>query len=163
LIIAFFSILTFNSSAQEEIFEKIENKTWLDDNGSTGITIVFYKTHNGLLKSIRQINGSGVPVVTSAIYDIEIRNDTIYLLDGMNLKTSERIGELDYKFDFKTGLIIKKGGQLKIISEEPILFAWTDKRRNVLAQIDLKLLTEILIKKNEIYKDEDLIKTLIDK
>lgn len=160
---ALLSILTLNSFAQEEISEKINNSTWFEDNGFAGTTIVFYRTTNGLLKAIRQINGSGVPVIGSEIYDVEIRDDTIYLLGGLNLKTSAKIGNYYYNFDKKTGQILKNGKQLKKIFEEPILFSWTDNKRDVKTQIDLKSLSEILIEKNQIYKESDLIKIQINK
>jgi len=86
LIIAFFSILTLTLNAQDKIFEKIENHTWFESDGFTGVNITFYKTANGLLKVIRQKNGSGIPVVGSEIYDVEIKHDTIYLMNGLNLK-----------------------------------------------------------------------------
>ena len=159
-------LLTFMSvsiHAQDTLFEKINNKTWFETNGFAGTTIVFYQTTNGLIKSIRQLNGSGVPVVSSGIYDVEIIKDTVYLFNGLNLKTSQKLNDIYYKYDIKTGLLTNKLEPLKITHEEPILFAWSDKKKSVLTQIDLKLLTKILIVKNEIYKDEDLIKTLIDK
>jgi hypothetical protein len=163
LTIAFLSILTLTSYAQDKIFEKIDNKTWFENNGFAGATIVFYKTTNGLIKAIKQLNGSGVPVVSSGIFDVVIRQDTVFLFNGLNLKTSEKLDDFNYNYDNKTELLINNGNQLKITHEEPILYAWTDKRKNFSTQIDMKLLIEILIGKNEIYKDEDLIKTLIDK
>lgn len=163
LIIAFLSILTLNLKAQEEIFEKIDNKTWFENIGFAGTSIIFYRTTNGILKAIKQINGSGVPVISSEIYDVEIREDTIYLLNGLNLKTAEKVGNYYYNFDKKTGFIYKNEVQVKILSVEPILFTWTDKRKDVMTQIDVKQLSDILIKVNEIYKEEYLVKILIDK
>ena len=162
-IILFLSILTLTTYAGDNIIERIENKTWFESTGFGGTTIVFYNTTNGLIKAIRQTNGSGVPVVSSGIYDVEIRKDTVFLFNGLNLKTSEKLDDFNYNYDSKTRLLLNNGNQLKILHEEPILYAWTDKRKNVKTQIDVKLLTEILIEKNEIYKDEDLIKILIDK
>ena len=159
LIIALLSILTLNSFAQDTIFEKINNKTWFENNGFAGATIVFYKTSDGLLKAIRQLNGSGVPVVSSGIYDVEIKNDTLFLFNGLNLKTSEKLGNYTYNFDNVTGQI----KQLRKMRDNPVLFTWTDKRKDVKTQIDVRLLSEILIEKNEIYKESDLIKILIDK
>ncbi len=163
LIIAFFSILTLTLNAQDKIFEKIENHTWFESDGFTGVNITFYKTANGLLKVIRQKNGSGIPVVGSEIYDVEIKHDTIYLMNGLNLKTSEKLGSYNYNFDNKTKQIFRNREHLKIIFKEPILFAWTDKRKDFKTQIDIRLLSKVLIEKNEIYKEADLIKTLIDK
>ena len=158
LIIALLSFLTFKALAQDTIFEKINNKTWFEEIGFAGTTIVFYKTSNGLIKAIRQINGSGVPVVSSGIYDVEIKNDTVFLLNGLNLKTSEKLRNYTYNFDDVTGQIM----QLKRIADISILFTWTDKRKDLKTRIDVRLLSEILIEKNEIYKETDLIKTLID-
>jgi hypothetical protein len=155
--------MTLNLKAQEEIFEKIDNKTWFENSGFAGTSIVFYRTTNGLFKAIRQINGSGVPVVGSEIYDVEIRNDTIYLLDGLNLKTAEKVGIYYYNFDNKTGFLYKNAIQLKILTVEPILFTWSEKRKDFTTQIDVRLLRKILISKNEIYKESDLIQILKDK
>lgn len=163
LFIAFLSIMTLNLKAQEEIFEKVYNRTWFENSGFAGTFIVFYKTTNGLLKAIKQINGSGVPIISSEIYDVEIQEDTIYLLNGINLKTAEKVGNYYYNFDKKTGLIHKNEEHVKILSNEPILFTWTDKRKDVKTQIDVKRLSDILIKVNEIYKEENLVKILIDK
>jgi len=102
-IIAFSFLLATTSVAQDKIFGEIENKTWFENNEFAGITLVFYKTTNGLLKAIRQINGSGVPVISSGIYDFEIENDTIYLLNGLNLNTSEKLDGLKYVYKIELG------------------------------------------------------------
>jgi hypothetical protein len=163
LIIVLFSIVTLNLKAQEEIFEKIDNKTWFENVGFAGTSIVFYKTTDGLFKAIRQINGSGVPVIGSEIYDVAIRKDTIYLLNGLNLKTAEKIGNYYYNFDSKTGFIFKNEIQLKILSGVPILFTWTEKRKDVKTQIDVESLMKISINENEIYKESDLVLIQKDK
>lgn len=163
VIIFLLTILNVSINAQDKLFDKINNKTWLENNGFAGTTIVFYQTTNGLIKSIRQLNGSGVPVLSSGIYDVEINKDTVYLFNGLNLKTSEKLNDFYYSYDIKNGLSTNKGEPLKIVVGKPILFAWSDNRKSIMTQIDMKLLTQILIEKNEIYKDEDLSKTLIDK
>lgn len=159
LILAFLSLMTYNSYAQEEILEKISDKTWFEDKGFAGTTIVFYKTSNGLIKAIKQINGSGVPVVASGIYDVNFLTDTIFLFNGLNLSTSDKLEDFRYSYDKATGQIIS----LRVIFNEPILFTWTDKRKDVKTQLDVQRLSDITIKNNEIYKEEDLVKILIDK
>ncbi len=161
-IIALLSVVTINSYAQDTIFEKISNKTWFEDDFA-GITVVFYKTSTGLLKAIRQRNGSGVPVVSSAIYDVENRNDTVFLFNGLNLKTAEKEGSYYYNFDNKTGLLYKDAKQLSILLDKPILFTWTEKRKDFTTQIDVILLSKITISKNEIYKESDLVPIQMDK
>jgi len=153
------SLLFLNTYAQDSIIDKIGNKTWFEDNGFAGTTIIFYKTSNGLKKAIKQINGSGVPVVSSGIYDVKFQADTIILLNGLNLNTSNSLEDCKYSYDKATGQI----KSLRVMKEEPILFTWTDKRKDVKTQIDVKLLSDIAINENEIYKEEDLVKILIDK
>jgi len=162
LIIAFFSIATINSTAQElEVFEKIENKTWFDNDGFAGTSFIFYRTTNGLFKAIRQIHGSGVPVIGSEIYDVEIRDDTLFLFNGLNLKTAENTSNYQLYFDIKSGQLSNNDEPLKIFYDKPILFAWND-NVDVFAQIDLRLLKQLHIGKKEIYKEEDLIKIQTD-
>jgi len=159
LILSFLYFLTINSFSQEDIINEIDNKTWVEENGFAGTTIVFYKTTNGLFKAIKQINGSGVPVVASGIYDMKFLKDTIVLFNGLDLITSDKLEDCRYIYDKTKGQIIS----LRIIFDEPILYTWTDKRKDVKTQIDVKLLSDIVIKNNEIYKEEDLIKILINK
>lgn len=157
------SIMKFTAYGQDKIFEKINNKTWYENykNNVLEANIVFYKTTNGLIKAIRQLIGSAFPVVSSEIYDVVIRRDTVFLFNGLNLKTSEKLEDSYYNYNNKTGLLIKNGNELKIIHEEPILYAWTTKLGDF-TQIDVNLLKKISIGKNEIYKDKDLNKILID-
>ncbi|QQS50979.1 MAG: hypothetical protein IPM71_15600 [Bacteroidota bacterium] len=152
-------ILSLNSYAQNSIIDKIDNKTWFEENGFAGTTIVFYQTSNGLNKAIKQINGSGVPVVASGIYDVEFQTDSIILFNGLNLNTSDKLEDSKYSYDKTSGHISSLG----IMFDVPTLYTWTDKRKDVNTQIDVKRLTDIPIKTNEIYKEEDLVKILIDK
>jgi len=152
-------ILSLNSYAQDSIIDKVDNKTWFEDNEFAGTTIVFYQTSNGINKAIKQINGSGVPVVASGIYDVEFIADTIILFNGLNLNTSDKLENCRYSYDNATGKI----NSLRVMNNEPILYTWTVKRKDVKTQIDVKRLSEIAIKNNEIYKEEDLVKILIDK
>jgi hypothetical protein len=145
-----------------DIFVKISNKTWFQENGFAGTTIVFYKTDNGLLKCIRQINGSGVPVVSSEIYDIEIQEDTIRLINGLTLKTSQKLIDCVFIFDNEKQLLFDKMTPLRILLEKPILFSWTVKRKNFLTKVNVNLLAKIPIQKNEIYKDSDIEEILFD-
>lgn len=157
------SILTLTLFATDDVFDKIEKKTWFESNGFAGNSTIFYKTSSGLLKAIRQKHGSGVLVISSTIYDVEIIQDTILMFNGLDLKTSEKQENFNYIFDSRTGLLQINGKFLEIASEDPTLYAWTDKRKSFMTQIDLKLLSEISIEKNQIYNNKDLIKTLKDK
>lgn len=158
LIILFISsFLTLNLWAQYSRFEKFEDKTWFENNDFAGITVVFYQTANGLHKAIRQINGSGVPVVASAIYDLEISQDTVYLINGLNLKTGEKVEDYCYCIDSIAGQIFSNKELLKKICNEAILYAWIDKKINTNTLISLKKLKKLPLLRNEIYKKEDLV------
>jgi hypothetical protein len=128
-----------------DIFVKISNKTWFQENGFAGTTIVFYKTDNGLLKCIRQINGSGVR-----------------LINGLTLKTSQKLIDCVFIFDNEKQLLFDKMTPLRILLEKPILFSWTVKRKNFLTKVNVNLLAKIPIQKNEIYKDSDIEEILFD-
>lgn len=153
------SILSFKAFMQDYIIDRIENKTWFEDNGFAGTTIVFYRTSNGIVKAIKQINGSGVPVVGSGIYDVKIYANSITLFNGLDLNSSKRLKDCSYSYDRESGVIVS----LRVISDKPILYTWTKKRKDVKTQIDVKRLSDICIKANEIYKEEDLVKILIDR
>jgi hypothetical protein len=117
LTIAFSLILTLALNAQDKVLEKIEHKTWFEYDGFAGASIIFYEASNRIKKVIRQINGPGVPVISSGIYDVEIKQDIIFLSNGLNLKKSEKLKDYQYKYGNTAGHIIS----LRIINEKPIL------------------------------------------
>ena len=185
----------------QDIFEQITNKTW----DGYFESFIFYKTRNGLMKAIVQYHGSGIYIVGSNIYDVEIRQDTVFLYNGLNLDTRKKLARppkteqvkeqilevrlksffssfnhnkvkatksdsasreewiiLDYKFDNNKKILSNKKGSLRISEEKPILYEWISGYDNK-QQIDVKLLSDIPIEKNQIYKVEDLTSILIDK
>jgi hypothetical protein len=161
LFVSIFCITTLILSAQNTVLEKIEDKTWFENSGFTGNTVVFYQTSNGLVKAIRQINGSGVPVVSSAIYDVELKQDTVYLMNGLNLKDGRDEVQYAYIFNEASGKLMTDGEPLKILFDDCVIFAWSANKKNLTTQIDLPLLKELEIGKHEIYKEEDLEKTFV--
>jgi hypothetical protein len=149
LIITFLSILTLRLNAQDKIFEKIENKTWFDETGFAGESIVFIKSDSGQIKAIRQINGSGVPVLFTEIHDVEIRNDTIYLLNRPNDQISEESKNILYTYNDLQGLL-SNGKQLRILFEEPIIYVFTEKRKLIDTRVNVNASTKISFEKNEV-------------
>ncbi len=164
IILAFLLILLQACTPNEtDIIKKISNKTWFEDKGFAGTSIVFFKTENGLQKAIRQINGSGIPVISSEIYDMDFRRDTIFLYNGLNLTTSEKLVDIIYSFDKNTGQIRTNGKPLRIIHQEPILYVWTTEKKFDQSRIDLKLLSGISIGKNQIYDHSEIEKMLTER
>lgn len=140
-----------------DIFEKISNKTWFEESGFAGVSIVFMKIESGQIKAIRQINGSGVPVIATEIYDVEIRQDTILLLNSSNGKTKKKSKNDFYTYNDRQGLI-RNGKQLRILFEEPIIYVWTEKRKIIDTRVNVNKLTKISFEKNEVYINDKMYK-----
>ncbi len=90
-IISINIILLFSINVLSSTWETIEDKTWLGKRDFPTEQYVFYETVNGLKKAIYQINGSGRCAVLLLIYDVELKGDTIYLKNELNLEdTTEK-------------------------------------------------------------------------
>ena len=153
-ILLSFQILTVFGS---DIFEKISNKTWFDETGFAGISIVFMKTESGQIKAIRQTNGSGVPVLFTEIYNVEIRQDTIYLLNSINGQTKENTKNNFYIYTDQQGLL-SNGKQLRILFDEPIIYVWTEKRKIIDTKVNVNKLTKVSFEKNEVFINDEVFK-----
>jgi hypothetical protein len=126
LLIGFLAILNFDLSAQDKIFEKLENKTWFDHTGFAGVSIVFLKSDSGQKQAILQINGSGVPVLFTKIHNVEIVQDTIYLLNRQNDQANEKQKNIFYTYNDQQGILSNSNGKpLSILFEEPIIYVLT--------------------------------------
>jgi len=157
-----FSISVVSLVAQNTVLEKIEEITWFENSGFAGNTVIFYHTSDGLLKAIRQMHGFGVPVVSSEIFDVEIKLDTVYLVDGLNLVSNADAGQYVYVFDERSGKLMTDGEPLEIQRNEPVLYVWSASSSNITTKIDLQRLKKLEIGKQEIYRDLELVKTFVE-
>ena len=153
-ILLSFQILTVFGS---DIFEKISNKTWFDETGFAGVSIVFMKTESGQIKAIRQTNGSGVPVLFTEINNVEIRQDTIYLLNSINGQTKENSKNNFYIYTDQQGLS-SNGKQLRVLFDEPIIYVWTEKRKIIDTKVNVNKLTKFSFEKNEVFINDEVFK-----
>jgi hypothetical protein len=153
-ILLSFQIFTVFGS---DIFEKISNKTWFDETGFAGVSIVFMKTESGQIKAIRQINGSGVPVLFTEIYNVEIRQDTIYLLNSVNGQTKENSKNSSYIYNDQQGLS-SNGKQLRILFDEPIIYVWTETRKIIDTKVNVNKLTKVSFEENEVFINDEVFK-----
>ncbi len=153
-ILLSFQILTVFGS---DIFEKISNKTWFDETGFAGVSIVLMKTESGQIKAIRQTNGSGVPVLFTEIYNVEIRQDTIYLLNSINGQTKVNLKNIFYIYTDQQGLS-SNGKQLKILFDEPIIYVRTEKRKIIDTKVNVNKLTKVSFEKNEVFINDEVFK-----
>jgi len=159
LIIAFLSILTLNSNAQDRIFEKLENRTWFDETGFAGESIVFIKSDSGQIEAIRQINGSGVPVLLTEIHNVEIHHDTIYLVNRLNEQTKEKSKTIFYTYNYQQELLSNSNGKkLRILFEEPIIYVLTENRNIIDTRVNVNTLTKICFEKNVVYINDKAYK-----
>jgi hypothetical protein len=118
-------------SAFGNTWEYIAEKTWITKNFPTE-QIVFYETINGLKKAIYQLNGSGRCAVRSVIYDIELKGDTIYLKDAMDLEpnapSKKRKDELLLPFTLylKNEVLIAEDSEFTKVSDVPLICNWLE-------------------------------------
>ena len=94
-------------------WKKIENKTWFSlQDGIFGAQIVFLKNKFNEKKAILQLYGSGCIVISTFIFDVDIKNDSI------NLKSSYPVASDTITF----------GNNTFIYSNEDDMFRTTDEK-----------------------------------
>ena len=152
-----------NISVYADTWELVKERTWIETEDFPTSQIVFYETVNGLKKAIGQINGSGVCAIFSAIYDIELKGDTICLKDGMNLKDGmdlEPARERKFPFPQVLSLYLKNETTLILENVEyekidmPLICNWTGISSGV---IPIEKLKEIPLQEKMIYDRNRLL------
>ena len=141
LIAIIFYFLSFTINAQDSIFNMIKNKTWFDETGFAGESIVFFESDSGQVQAFRQINGSGLPVVLTILHDVQIQDDTIILLN----KPDNIIYSRNNQGFFS------KSGKLRILYQEPIIYVCSGKRKIPDTRINVNTVTKISFSSNEVY------------
>lgn len=66
-----------SSNFEPKTWNYIAEKTWFSSSGFAGEQLIFYESVNGIKRAIRQIHGSGVYIVATEVYDVEVIQDTI--------------------------------------------------------------------------------------
>jgi hypothetical protein len=137
----------------QNIFEKISSKTWLEENGFAGVAVVFVKTDKDQLKVFRQTNGSGVPVVATEVFDVEIRQDSIFLLKNKKQQQESNTERLIYIYSDKQGLL-RNGQPLRITLNEPLIYLFTENKQGIGKSINTHTITKYELDKNIVYVNE---------
>ena len=122
------------------------------DNDFAGEHFVFFTTVNGKKKAIKQNLGSGVCVIKSEIYDIEIMGDSLFLINGLDLKSAKPTSTLNLLLSQDKSLMIEEGKPLTLFSKTPIVYNWAT--TEVCDEVNFKQMLKIEIQENEIYKTE---------
>lgn len=155
----FLNILCFGlliSTSNEHVFQLVDNKTWIETEGIAGTSIVFYETETKLKKAIRQLQGSGVYIVNSEIYDVKVNGNSLILFNGLNLVTSEKLEEINYYYDKEKEILIRNDKRLSVYFEQPTLYDWINLPNYSGKEIDINKLKKIVIEYNSIYSVNDL-------
>ncbi|NTW26579.1 MAG: hypothetical protein HGA37_17915 [Lentimicrobium sp.] len=121
------------------------------------MTIVFIKSESGQIQAIRQINGSGVPVIATEVYNVEIRRDTVCLLCNINEQAKEMTDNIFYTYNDQQGLS-GNGKQLRILFEEPYVYVCTEERKIMDTRLNVNALTKTAFEKNEVYINDKVYK-----
>lgn len=155
----FLNILCFGlliSTSNKDVFQLVSNKTWIENEGIAGTSIVFYETDTKLKKAIRQLQGSGVYIVNSEIYDVKVNGNKLVLFDGLNLVTSEKLEEINYYFDKEKEILIRNDKPLSVYFEQSTLYDWINLPNFTGKEIDVNKLKKIAIEENKVYSLNDL-------
>jgi hypothetical protein len=156
ILLVFVMVFQIFSAFSNGIFEKISNKTWVEESGF-GVTVVFIRTENGLIKAIRQFHGSGVPVIFSEICDTEIRHDTIFLTNSFNIEKNEKEKSSFYIYNDDQGLL-KNGKPLIKMFDQSKIFVSTEQRKINDKEIIITDQTRFSFEKNEVYIEDKVYK-----
>jgi hypothetical protein len=143
-----FWFFTFTMNAQDSIFNMIQNKTWFDETGFAGESIVFFKSDSGHIQAFRQINGSGIPVVLTILHDVQIQNDTIILLSSPD----------NIIYIYNNQGLFSNAGKLSLLFNEPIIYVCSGKRNIPDTRINVNTLTNISFLSNEVYINDKVYK-----
>lgn len=139
-----------------DLFQSVNNKTWIEGDGFTGSSIIFYETDTKLKKAIRQLQGSGVYITSSEIYDVEVDGNKLILFNGLNLVSSEPLEAINYYYDKEKEVITRNNKPLEVYVDGLILYDWKKLPNYTGKTIDLTKLKKIAIAQNSIYDLNDL-------
>lgn len=141
----------------QDIIEKVSTKTWLLKSDFPQEGLVFVKTDSGLIKVIHQVYGSGLPVIISEVCDISLRNDTLFLKNGMIHSKDETFKDYYFTYNDSIGLM-RKGNPLGVLFDEPIIYVCNENGNLLNFRITITDQTKFSFEKNEVYINEKILK-----
>ena len=150
-------LLIFICPSFGSVWELINEKSWIANNKFPTKQYVFFETKNGLKKAVFQIGGSGVCATHSLIYDIVIKEDTIYLKNELDLEKSSPNNENQFD-SFKTlylnsdtTIISKKSSiEYRKKNDDPVICNWIETYSGKEA-IPIEELKKISLDEKQIY------------
>lgn len=109
-----------------------------------------YESQNHIWKAIRQIHGSGVPVIVTEIYDVKIIKGNILLTNGIDISSRDKLKEKVYKYDLEMNQLTNNEYAGKDLGQNVELYSWAGK--DILTKLDFSKLKSISIGMNETYE-----------
>lgn len=134
LLIIILYVTTVSNSFVDDIWSKIENKTWFSQDPILGSQIVFLKNKFDEKKAIIQLHGSGCIVISTIIYDVEINNNIIELTFSESTQNENKENQiLKFQYSDQNKQLNEIEGKLsyKIISEEPLIYKLCAKKVDI--------------------------------
>ena len=129
IILGLILMLLWSSFISVDVWSFIKEKTWISTSSRfiNGEQIVFYESANGVKRAIRQFYGSGVYVVSTIQYDVNISNDTLYIND-----LKDKSANIILVFSNHDYLLVSDPDSLKyrIQANIPIIYNWQGDFRN---------------------------------
>lgn len=121
LLVGLVLVTLTSSNIAPKTWNYIAEKTWFSRNGFAGEQIVFYESVNGVKRAIRQIHGSGVYIVATEIYDVEVIQDTILMTP---FQENQRTGHIKLIYNETDFILMTNSDSLtyKIFSDQPIVY-----------------------------------------
>ncbi len=147
-LLILFILIIGSSFTSVNSWDNIKEKTWISESGGciNGEQIVFYESKNGVKKAVKQLYGSGVYVIATFIYDVDVYQDTFYLKDCSD--------KIDLKLIYKNrDLILASSNdslKYKILSNEPIIYNWQGNFHGG-EKLPINTLKNVFIQKGMIY------------
>lgn len=121
LLVGFVLATLTSANITPNTWNCIAEKTWFSSNGFAGEQIVFYESVNGIKRAIRQTHGSGVYIVATENYDVEVIQDTILLTPCPD---NRRTGRIKLIYNIKDSILTTNNDSLtyKKLFDKPIIY-----------------------------------------
>ena len=98
----------------ETTWKQLNESTWLFDNKPAGAGYTFYVHRTGEKRCLEQVYGSGVYIALEIVYKVELKGDTLLLL---NYRYPDRPNE---KFVFKNGTLRSADGATELVRSKSL-------------------------------------------
>lgn len=157
LFLLFLTSIKLQTAFGQNAVEKVASGTWFEETDFAGANVVFAKMDNKRLIAFRQINGSGLPVIETEVFTVEIQKDTIFILTPLKDQKATKSKKITYTYSHTQGLTRNKK-PLKLLSDKPQIRLFTPENKLVGESVDVNKITRYDIENNLVYVGEKTFK-----